>query len=102
MDNEQYHPVPHTREDDAKLFSDPAFKAAYDALEEEYTALGEMIQARKQAGLTQEGVAARMGTTKSAISRLEASLRSDRGSPSFSTLRKYAHACGKRLVVKMV
>lgn len=102
MDNDQYNPVPHTPEDNEKLFANPAFKAAYDALEEEYAALGEMIRARKLAGLTQEGVATRMGTTKSAISRLEASLRNDRGSPSFSTLRKYAHACGKRLVVKMV
>lgn len=45
---------------------------------------------------------ARMGTTKSAVSRLEASLRSPTHSPSFATLRKYAHACGKRLVVTMV
>ena len=58
--------------------------------------------ARKQAGLTQEEVAARMGTTKSAVSRLEASIRSESHSPSFATLRKYAHACGKRLVIKMV
>jgi len=52
--------------------------------------------------LTQEEVATRMGTTKSAVSRLEASLRSDKGSPSIVTLRKYAHACGKRLVARMV
>ncbi|MDD4930515.1 MAG: helix-turn-helix transcriptional regulator [Gallionella sp.] len=95
-------PVPHTAEDDARLFADPAFKTAWDALEEEYAALGELLQARKQAGLTQAEVAARMGTTKSAVSRLEASLRSEHHSPSFATLRKYAHACGKRLVIKMV
>ena len=49
-----------------------------------------------------EQLAERMGTTKSAVSRLEASLRSPTHSPSFATLRKYAHACGKRLVVTMV
>jgi len=43
-----------------------------------------------------------MGTTKSAVSRLEASIRNDKHSPSFAALRKYAHACGKRLIIKMV
>jgi hypothetical protein len=102
MDNEKFNPIPHTREDDAKLFADPAFKAAWNALEEEYAALGEMLNARKDAGLTQEAVALRMGTTKSAVCRLEGSLRNEKGSPSFATLRKYAHACGKKLIVQMV
>lgn len=97
---ETFAPVPHTAEDDARLFADPAFKTAWDALEEEYAALGELLQARKQSGLTQAEVAARMGT--SAVSRLEASLRSEHHSPSFATLRKYAHACGKRLVIKLL
>lgn len=43
-----------------------------------------------------------MGTTKSAVSPLQASIRNDKHSPSFATLRKYAHACGKRLIIKMV
>jgi transcriptional regulator with XRE-family HTH domain len=43
-----------------------------------------------------------MGTTVSAMSRLEASLRSEKHSPSFATLRKYAQACGKKLVIQMV
>ena len=62
----------------------------------------ELNKARSEAGLTQEEVAARMGTTKSAVSRLEACLRSPTHSPSFATLRKYAHACGKQLVITMV
>jgi transcriptional regulator with XRE-family HTH domain len=52
--------------------------------------------------LTQADVANRMGTTVSAVSRLEASLRSEKHSPSFATLRKYAQACGKKLVIQMV
>jgi len=99
---DQYAPVPHSRQDDEKLFANPQFKKAWDALEEEYAALSELFQARKEAGLTQEQVAQIMGTTKSAISRLESSIRSDSHSPSFSTLRKYAHACGKKLLIKMV
>jgi len=80
----------------------PGFKTAWDALDEEYAALSQLLGARLEAGLTQEQIADRMGTTKSVVSRLESSLRSDRGSPSFSTLRKYAHACGKKLIVRMV
>ena len=97
-----FSPVPHTHKDDEKLFANPAFKKAWDALDEEYAALSELFQARKGAGLTQEQVAAIMGTSKSAISRLESSIRSDSHSPSFSTLRKYANACGKKLLIKMV
>lgn len=97
-----FSPVPHTSKDDEKLFANPAFKKAWDALDEEYAALSELFQARKGAGLTQEQVAAIMGTSKSAISRLESSIRSDSHSPSFSTLRKYANACGKKLLIKMV
>ncbi len=97
-----FSPVPHTRKDDEKLFANPRFKKAWDALEEEYDALSEVFQARKEAGLTQEQVATIMGTTKSAVSRLESSIRGDSHSPSFSTLRKYANACGKKLLIKMV
>lgn len=78
------------------------FSKAWDALEEEYTALHTLLNARKHAGLTQEAVAERMGTTKSAISRLENSLRDGKHSPSFATLKKYARACGKKLVVDFV
>ena len=102
-DDLEYKPVPFNRKKElAQALRRPGFKAAWDALEEEYAALSTLLAARQQAGLTQEDVAQRMGTTKSAVSRLEASLRSDKGSPSFSTLRKYAHACGKRLMLRMV
>ena len=103
MDEQKYKPVPlNLKAELAKALERPGFKAAWDSLEEEYAALSEVLKARRQAGLTQDEVAARMGTTKSAVSRLEASLRNERGSPSFDTLRKYAHACGKRLVIKLV
>jgi transcriptional regulator with XRE-family HTH domain len=50
-------------------------------------------------GLTQQAVAERMGTTKSAISRLEAT---GRHAPSLTTLKKYAAAVGCVLQVKLV
>ena len=97
-----YKPMPHNAAFRKSLLAKPGVKQAFDALEEEYTALHTMLDARQAAGLTQADVASRMGTTVSAVSRLEASLRSEKHSPSFATLRKYAQACGKKLMIQMV
>ncbi|WP_081068334.1 helix-turn-helix domain-containing protein [Burkholderia stagnalis] len=96
---EGFNPVPHTDGDTERLLAKRGVKVAYDALEDEYSALRAILAARQEAGLTQAQVAERMGTTASAVSRLEASLSSEKHSPSFATLRKYAAACGKRLVI---
>ena len=97
-----YKPVPHDAAYRDELLAKPGVKKAFEALEEEYTALHAILDARRTAGLTQAEVADRMGTTVSAVSRLEASLRSEKHSPSFATLRKYAQACGKKLLIQMV
>jgi ribosome-binding protein aMBF1 (putative translation factor) len=102
MAETDYKPVAHDAAFRQALLNKSGVKPAFDALEEEYTALHAMLQARQAAGLTQAEVAFRMGTTVSAVSRLEASLRSEKHSPSFATLRKYAQACGKKLVIQMV
>ncbi|MBF0117163.1 MAG: helix-turn-helix transcriptional regulator [Magnetococcales bacterium] len=101
MDTDHYSPVPHTQEDTARWMADPEFKTAYDALEEEYSALTAFLEARRAAGLTQEQIAQRMGTTKSAISRLESSLGNGRSSPSLATLRRYAAAVGCKLELRL-
>jgi transcriptional regulator with XRE-family HTH domain len=61
----------------------------------------EMLAARARLGLSQEAVAEceLMGTTKSAISRLEAA---GKHAPSMTTLRKYARAVGCHLEIKFV
>lgn len=103
MPNDSYNPIRlDAKKAIAKAKQRPGFAQAWDALEEEYAALDALLSARKMAGLTQEELADRMGTTKSAISRLESSLRNEKHSPSFATLKKYAHACGKKLVVQLV
>ena len=56
------------------------------------------ITARAAAGRTQQALAERMGTTQSAVARLEGG----RVSPTVETLRRYAKAVGKRLRVEMV
>lgn len=77
-------------------------KAAYDELSPEFGVLRQMLQARKDAGLTQAEVAQRMGTKSPAVTRLESSLGSGRHSPSLATLRKYAAAVGCHLEVRLV
>ncbi len=42
FNKDQFQPVPHTADDDALLFSNPEFKAAWDALEDKYAALSEV------------------------------------------------------------
>ena len=95
-----YKPVPHNHTEFlAAARQRPGFNDAYDSLELEYTVASQMLRARAKAGLTQEAVAERMGTTKSAISRLEAA---GRHAPSLATLKRYAAAVGCDLQVKLV
>ena len=81
---------------------DAAFKEAYNAVKEEFDTVDTVLKARKQANMTQEEVAKRMGTTKSAVSRLESSLVDQQHSPSLSTLRRYAAALGYKLEINFV
>ena len=76
-------------------FKNPAFVREYDALEEEFALATALIKARADAGLTQEELAQRMGTTQSAIARLEGG----KSRPSTTTLAKLAKATGTRLRV---
>ncbi len=77
-------------------------KKEYEALEPEFSLLRELLQARRNAGLSQAEVADRMGTKAPAITRLESSLTSGKHSPSITTLKKYAQALGCRLEIKLV
>lgn len=85
-----------------KWMSDPVFKAEYDAIEEEFALLDEILAARKSAGLTQAQIAERMGTKATAITRMESNLASGQSGPSFATLKKFAKATGKKLQIRFV
>ena len=96
----KYDPVPHDHEAFLnKARKRKGFSEAYDSLEEEYLFVREMLSARAKSGLTQEAVAELMGTTKSAVSRLESA---GKHAPSITTLKKYARAVGCDLQVKLV
>lgn len=78
----------------------PEVKREYDRLAEEFEFLDEILKARTAAGLTQADVAARIGTTQSAVARLESPV--GKHSPSIATLQRYASALGFRLKVQLV
>lgn len=75
-------------------------KREYDKLEEEFNYLDQFLQARTAAGLTQADLAEKIGTTQSAIARLESG--KGQHSPSLSTLRKYARALGCRIELRLI
>lgn len=96
----KYKPVPHDHEAFlAKARARRGFTKAYDVLDLEYQVANQMLKARSRAGLTQDAVAELMGTTKSAVSRLEAA---GKHAPSLATLKRYASAVGCELQVKLV
>ena len=73
---------------------------AYDASAEEFAFLDEVLKARAEAGLTQAEVAERIGTTQSAVARLESA--EPKHSPAIATLQKYAKALGYTVQLKLV
>ena len=100
MANLKHKPVPH----DHKAFLRKArkrrgFQAAYDALAVEYAIASQMLAARSRAGLTQEAVATRMGTSKSTVSRLESA---GKHAPSLSSIKRYAEAVGCKIEIRLI
>jgi transcriptional regulator with XRE-family HTH domain len=73
----------------------PKYRKAYDALRDEFALARTVIEARKAAGLTQQELAQKMGTTQPVVARLEAG----NTRPSLRTLERLAEATGLRLVI---
>lgn len=79
------------------MAADRSYRDAYEALEGEFALVNALISARAHARLSQAEVAERMGTTESAVSRLE----SGRSKPSTRTLERYAKATGHSLHISL-
>src|SRR5271168_4188541 len=77
----------------AEWNKDPRYVAAYDSLQEEFALASALIKARADADMTQEEVAAAMGTTQAVVARLE----SGKVLPSTRTLERFAKATRTRL-----
>ena len=84
----------------ARAFARPDVRREYERLKEEFEFLDEILKARAKAGLTQAELAARIGTTQSAVARLETAM--GKHSPSIGTLKRYASALGYRLQVRLI
>jgi transcriptional regulator with XRE-family HTH domain len=80
-----------------RWMKEPGFKEGYDVLEEEFSLVSQLIEARTRAGLTQADVAKRMGTSQSTVARLE----SGGARPSLSTLKRFAQATGARVRITL-
>jgi transcriptional regulator with XRE-family HTH domain len=83
-----------------QALADAAVKAEFDKLSDEFSLLDEFLKARTSQGLTQAQVAEKIGTTQSAVARMESG--SGKHSPSLATLTKYADALGCKLEVRLV
>ena len=79
----------------ARLMEDPEFREEYARIDDAYALIEALVRARAAAKLTQAELAQRLGTTQSAVARLEGG----GVSPSLRTLRRYAEATGTRLIV---
>ncbi|OQP85408.1 transcriptional regulator [Rhizobium rhizosphaerae] len=81
-----------------RMMDDPQFRHDYEKADAEFQLIEALIGARHHAKLSQADLAKRLGTTQSAIARLEGG----RVSPSLSTLRRYAEATGAKLEINLV
>ena len=76
---------------------DPEFAKNFDSGYEQFKIGVLLKQARQDAGFTQEEVAERLQTKKTAISRIENHAEDIK----LSTLERFAEAIGKRLTLKI-
>lgn len=78
-----------------KWMKEPDYKSAYAALDDEFQLAKTLIEARKQAGLSQDQLARRMKTSQSYVARIE----SGQVRPSTNALERFARATGTRLKI---
>jgi DNA-binding XRE family transcriptional regulator len=90
-----HSPLGSDATDRARLDEDPAFTEAAAELASLENLARVFIAYRIEHGLTQEELAQAMGTSASAISRLE----SGQHQPNLDTLRKFATVTGRNLLV---
>ena len=79
-------------------FSDPANAADIEEQQSRMDLVIALHQARRAAGLSQKQLAERIGTKQTYVAQIE----KGRKNITFSTLTKYARACGKRVAVTLL
>jgi len=83
---------------DKRKKKDPEFAEGFEQGYREFKIGVLLKQAREQAGLSQEELAKRLGTKKTAISRIENHAQDIK----LSTIQKVARALGKNLEVRLI
>ena len=81
-----------------RFMEDPEYRVEYAKADAEFALVEALVKARTEANMSQADVARSIGTTQSAIARLEGG----KISPSISTLRRYAEATGSKLEINLV
>lgn len=97
-DNDVYNPIPLKVVHEDMMQNDPAYREAYRRSAPKYALIEAMLDAREEADLTLEQIAQRMGTSKSALSRM----LSGSQMPSWNTVMRYAEALGKHPTIQFV
>ncbi len=77
---------------------DPSFRQEWELLQPEKAIMQAMIDARQQAGLTQQQLSERTGISQADISKLERGS----GNPSLKTLQRLAAGMGKQVKIEFV
>jgi DNA-binding transcriptional regulator YiaG len=89
------------KETSADWMKDPEFRKEYEEVRAEFKDLDKVLELRTRAGISQAEIAARMGTSQSAVARLETKL--GRGElPGMSSLKRYAAALGKTVEIRFI
>lgn len=76
-----------------EALSDPAFRAAYEDVQERHSIIDRLLELRRHHRLSQTSVAERMGVRQPTVSGFE----TEDSDPRLSTLQRYARAVGAKL-----
>ena len=77
---------------------DPEFRREYEKVQTEFAPIRAILDARMKKGMTQVQIAKKMGTTQSAIARVEAG----NTNPTIAFMQKLADALGLRLSIRFL
>ncbi len=81
-----------------KLLQDPEVKTLYDNLEEEYSLIKAILDARIKNEMTQQELADKIGINRSDISKLE----NGKSNPSYNMLCRIAKGLGMKVKIEFI
>jgi len=95
MNDDKFDPIPRKRGDLIKTSEE---QAKYDALKPQFDLIKQMVQARQQAGMSQQDLAKAMGVSQPSVARLESLTYS----PTVKKLHQYAKAVGCEMKIEFM